>query len=80
MTRRLYIISPYRPDVMNELVLNLGLSRDTQVFIDRRHGERRAQPRPPSQSNERRQNSVEGLLHEHGFAVVELPDRLRAND
>ena len=40
MAKRLYIVSPYRPHLMDELVLNLGLSEDTQVFVDRRHGER----------------------------------------
>ena len=34
MARRLYIVSAYRPDLMDELVMNLGLSADTQVFID----------------------------------------------
>jgi hypothetical protein len=77
MARRLYIVSAYRPDLMDELVLNLGLSEDTQVFVDRRHGERRASPRPTSPealANERRQSSIDAALREHGVAVVNLPD------
>ena len=55
---------------------NLGLSEDTQVFVDRRHGERRAAPRPTSPEalkNERRQSSIDASLRKHGFAVVEFP-------
>jgi len=76
MARRLYIVSSYRPDLMGELVINLGLSEDTKVFVDRRQGERRAAPRPGSPDglrNERRQTSVAAALQQHGFAVVELP-------
>ena len=77
MARRLYIVSAYRPDLMDDMVINLGLSEDTQVFVDRRHGERRASPRPTSPEslrNERRQSHIEAALREHGFAVVHLPD------
>jgi len=77
MARRLYIVSVYRPDLMDELVINLGLSEDTQVFIDRRHGERRVTPRPTSSDaprNDRRQSSIEEALREHGFAIITLPD------
>jgi len=76
MAKRFYIVSPYRPHLMDELVLNLGLSEDTQVFVDRRHGERRAAPRPTSPEalkNERRQSSIDASLRRHGFAVVEFP-------
>jgi hypothetical protein len=76
MARRLYIVSAYRPDLMGEMVINLGLSEDTKVFVDRRQGERRASPRPASPEaprNERRHTSIDAFLQEHGFAVVELP-------
>ena len=76
MAKRLYIVSPYRPHLMDELVLNLGLSEDTQVFVDRRHGERRAAHRPTSpeaRMYERRQSSIDASLRQHGFAVVEFP-------
>jgi hypothetical protein len=76
MARRLYIVSAYRPDLMDDLVINLGLSEDTQIFIDRRLGERRAAPRPVAATgpgSERRQSSIDIALAEHGLAVVELP-------
>jgi hypothetical protein len=78
MARRLYIVSPYRPELMDQLVINLGLSEDTQVFIDRRHGERRAGVRAGRPDpNDRRRSHIDGALREHGFAVVELPDVAR---
>ena len=58
---------------MGDMVLNLGLSVDTQVFVDRRHGERRSTRRP--ESSDRRQLSIDAALREHGLAVVELPAR-----
>ena len=58
---------------MGDMVLNLGLSVDTHVFVDRRHGERRSERR--LESSDRRQSSIDAALHEHGFAVVELPVR-----
>jgi hypothetical protein len=76
MARRLYIVSAYRPDLMGEMVINLGLSEDTKVFVDRRQGDRRASARPASPDglrNERRHTSVDASLQQHGFAVVELP-------
>jgi len=83
MASRLYIVSAYRPELMDELVLNVGLSEDTQVFVDRRQGERRVDPRAsvpkiherrrPS-INDRRRSSVDAALREHGLAVVELRD------
>ena len=80
MARRLYIVSAYRPELMDELVINLGLSEDTQVFVDRRQGERRADLRdstPERRHTERRQSSVDAALREHGVAVVELPSLVR---
>jgi hypothetical protein len=44
MARRLYIVSAYRPELMGQLVINLGLSENTKVFVDRRQGERRRTP------------------------------------
>ena len=81
MARRLYIVSAYRPKLMDELVINLGLSEDTKVFVDRRHGERRAEPHASAPSvndrrtlNDRRYWSIEAWLRERGVAVVELAD------
>jgi len=74
-TKRLYIVSAYRPDLMGEMVINLGLSANTSVFVDRRHGERRSTPRPSSPEalrHERRRSSIDAALREHGFAVVEV--------
>ena len=75
MARRLYIVSAYRPHLMGELVINLGLSQDTQVFIDRRYGERRSVPRPVKPDGtgaDRRRSSIDGALRRHGVAVVEV--------
>ena len=74
-TKRLYIVSAYRPDLMGEMVINLGLSVNTSVFVDRRQGERRSAPRPSSPEalgHERRRSSIDAALREHGFAVVEV--------
>ena len=81
MARRLYIVSAYQPELMDELVLNVGLSEDTQVFVDRRQGERRLEPLGSApepndrrHANDRRRSSVDAALREHGVAVVELSD------
>ena len=80
MARRLYIVSAYRPELMGQLVINLGLSEDTKVFVDRRQGERRAEPHASAPNvndrrlNDRRYWSIETALREHGVAVVELAD------
>ncbi len=83
MARRLYIVSAYRPELMDELVLNVGLSEDTTVFVDRREGERRVDlcasapslnDRRRPDINDRRRRSVDAALREHGVAVVELAD------
>lgn len=75
MAKRLYIVSVYRPELLDGLLLHLGASPDAQVVLDRRHGERRKRPRvgtPPGA--ERRGASVDRALREHGFAVIELDE------
>ena len=81
MARRLYIVSAYRPELMGELVLNVGLSEDTKVFVDRRQGERRVEPLGTApdandrrHADDRRRSSIDAALREHGVAVVELRD------
>ena len=79
MAKRLYIVSVYRPDVLDELVAHLGVTKDARVLFDRRSGERRASPRPAPadvRPNERRRASIERALREEGFAIVELTDIL----
>ena len=73
MAKRLYIVSVYRPELLDGLLLHLGVSADAQVVLDRRHGDRRAAKRL-SAGAERRRASIDRTLREHGFAVVELDD------
>ena len=74
MAKKLYIVSVYRPELLDGLLLHLGMSADADVVLDRRHGERRARPRITAETlgNERRRESIERALREHGFAVIEL--------
>ena len=74
MAKRLYIVSVYRPELLDELLLYLGVSADSKVVLDRRHGDRRALKRRPADRNERRRASVDRALRDHGFAIVELDD------
>ena len=77
MARRLYIVSVYRPELLDGLLLHLGMSADAKVILDRRRGDRRALPRRTGEArqNDRRRSSIDRALREHGFAVVELDDR-----
>ena len=73
MKRTLCIISVYRPDLFDEAVQAMGVSRSTEVVMDRRVGERRQPERAESEESrlrERRRLSVEQALREDGFAVV----------
>ena len=74
MAKRLYIVSVYRPELLDELLLYLGVSADSKVVLDRRHGDRRALKRRPADGNERRRASIDRALRDHGFAIVELDD------
>jgi len=75
MAKRLYIVSVYRPELLDGLLLHLGASPDAQVVLDRRHGERRRRsPVGKSRRAERRRASVDRALREQGFAIVELED------
>ena len=76
MARKLYIVSVYRPELLDGLLLHLGMSTDASVVLDRRHGDRRALPRttPDALGRERRRADIDRALREHGFAVIELDD------
>ena len=76
MAKKLYIVSVYRPELLDGLLLHLGMSADADVVLDRRHGERRARPRITAEAlqSDRRRESIERALREHGFAVIELED------
>ncbi|HTO13129.1 MAG TPA: hypothetical protein VMQ51_16250 [Candidatus Binatia bacterium] len=76
MAKRLYIVSVYRPELLDGLLLHLGASSDEKVVLDRRHGDRRTAPRRIAEAlgKERRRSSVDRALREHGFAVIELDD------
>ncbi len=73
MARKLYVVSVYRPELLDGLLLHLGMSTDASVVLDRRHGDRRALPRTTPLS-ERRRADIDRELREHGFAVIELDD------
>ena len=77
MAKRLYIVSVYRPELLDDLLLHIGVSADATVILDRRRGDRRALPRRTGEGlgNDRRRSSVDRALREHGFAIVELDDR-----
>ena len=75
MAKRLYIVSVYRPELLDGLLLHFGVSRDAKVVLDRRHGERRGLPRPAGAlRKDRRRSRIDRALREQGFAVVELQD------
>ena len=76
MAKKLYIVSVYRPELLDGLLLHLGMSADADVVLDRRHGDRRARPRNTVEAlgSERRRESIDRALHEHGFAIIELED------
>ena len=76
MARKLYIVSVYRPELLDGLLLHLGMSADADVVLDRRHADRRARPRTAAEAlgSERRRESIDRALREHGFAIIELED------
>ena len=76
MAKRLYIVSVYRPELLDALLMHVGASPDVKVVVDRRQGERRACPRLTAGKllSDRRQSSIDRELEEHGFAIVELED------
>ena len=75
MAKKLYIVSVYRPELLDGLLMHLGTSADAKVVLDRRHGERRRGPRAAGTlQKDRRQRAIERALREHGFAVVELDE------
>jgi len=75
MAKKLYIVSVYRPELLDGLLMHLGTSADAKVVPDRRHGERRSVPRTAGAlKKERRQRAIDRALRERGFAVVELED------
>ena len=75
MAKKLYIVSVYRPELLDGLLMHLGTSADAKVVLDRRHGERRSAPRSAGTlRKERRQRAIDRALRKHGFAVVELND------
>ena len=76
MAKKLYIVSVYRPELLDALLLHVGVSAEGKVVLDRRHGERRALPRRTAKAlrSERRRACIDRALSEHGFAVVELDD------
>jgi hypothetical protein len=76
MAKKLYIVSVYRPELLDGLLLHLGTSSDAKVVLDRRHGERRAFPRRPTGTlrKDRRRSKIDRALRDNGFAVVELKD------
>ena len=79
MNRTLYIVSVYRPDLLDELIHAVGVSHNTQVFMDRRMGERRSPERAGSEASrrlDRRTQDVETALRTEGFAVVTLNDAM----
>ena len=77
MNRTLYIVSVYRPDLLDELLHAVGVSHNTQVFLDRRIGERRSPERFEAEAArrlDRRSRDVEKALRTEGFAVVTLKE------
>ena len=77
MNRTLYIISVYRPDLLEEFVHAMGVSRNSEVIMDRRVGERRYRDRAESEESrrlERRVHHVDETLRKDGFAVVRVSD------
>jgi hypothetical protein len=77
MAKKLYIVSVYRPELLDALLLHVGTSADAKVILDRRHGERRTAPRRTAGAaqSERRRTSINRALREQGFAIVELDDQ-----
>jgi hypothetical protein len=78
MTRSLFIVSVYRPDLYDTALAAVGLARDVEVVLDRRVGERRGPERPrqtDSDVNERRRLSIDEQLHVDGWALVSADAR-----
>ena len=77
MNRTLYIFSVYRPDLLDEFVHAMGVRRDTEVFLDRRVGERRHPERAESEDSrrlDRRVRNIDEAIRTQGFAVVTVTD------
>ena len=76
MAKKLYIVSVYRPELLDELLLHVGTSSDAKVVLDRRHGERRSEPHRTvgGLQKDRRRKAIDRALREHGFAVVEMDE------
>ena len=78
MTRSLFIVSVYRPDLYDTALAAVGLAQDVQVVLDRRVGERRGPERPgqtDSDVNERRRSLIDEQLRVDGWALVSADAR-----
>ena len=72
--KRKLIISVYRPDLLDEAIQHVGVSQDTEVFLDRRVGERRRPERVQAEAykgKDRRRRNVDEALRADGIAVVD---------
>ena len=73
MTRSLFIVSVYRPDLYNAALAAVGLARDVEVVLDRRVGERRSherQTRKDADVKDRRRLAIDEELRTEGCALI----------
>jgi hypothetical protein len=73
MTRALFIVSVYRPDLYTAALQAVGTAQDVEVVLDRRVGERRRPGRrqdPESTANDRRLMAIDEQLRRDGWALV----------
>jgi hypothetical protein len=73
MTRSLFIVSVYRPDLYEAALQAVGLAQDVEVVVDRRVGERRGPGRRAdavASDNDRRQMAIDEQLRTEGCVLV----------
>lgn len=73
MTRALFIVSVYRPDLYTAALQAVGTAQDVEVVLDRRVGERRRPGRredADSTANDRRRMVIDEQLRRDGWALV----------
>ena len=77
MAQHLFIVARQQPDLFSYLSREFSAESDVTVIVDRRRGERRTVPRPPTladrrQSDRRLKAEIVGQLSTLGYAFVRL--------
>jgi hypothetical protein len=77
VAQHLFIVARQQPDLFSYLSREFSAESDVTVIVDRRRGERRTAPQPPTladrrQSDRRLKAEIIGQLSTLGYAFVRL--------